>query len=387
MNVTTLATILFWGGLAAAFYTWVLYPLLLAALARACGSRPRSSALEPTVTVLLCCLNEAAQIAERIENLLALDYPPHRLEVLVASDGSTDRTAEIAEAYADRGVRVVRFPQRRGKASVHNDLMLDVSGEIVVFTDADVRFPTGFLRALLPPFADPCVGGVLAEIEFVNRGDNSLTRSRGLYWRFETALRQWQSDLGLLAIGSGPGMAFRRIVLRRLTKASYDTDFITALDAIQQGFRVVQAPEAVITDLVLPHARGEFRADVRMTAKNFPGTLERWLRMNPLRTPLVSWALISHKFMRWLTPWFLLAMLAGNMALLPTAAWRVVLAAQLAFYALAACGTLLTKEAQSRSWGRLAATASSFCLANAAFCWGTLRGFFGRPIHSYQNLK
>lgn len=374
-------------GCLAIVYTWIAFPLLVLAWARLRPVRIRREEITPDVTVLLACLNEAAQLAERIENLLALDYPRERLEIVVASDGSTDQTAAIAAAYADRGVHAVSFPQRRGKASVHNDLMLNATGEIVVFTDADVRFPVDFLRRLVRPFADPRVGGVLAEINFVNRHANGLTQSRGIYWRFETALRQWLGDAGLLATGSGPGMAFRRSVLRKLAKPSYDTDFITALDAVGKGFLVVQEPGAVITDLILPTGRGEFRADARMTAKNFPGTLERWLQIGPLKHPCVSWALVSHKFFRWLTPWFMLAVLLGSALLATKPLGQVLLGVQAMFYGGALWGSRHRGQGGRGLGLRLLGAVSSFCLANAAFFWGTLRGFWGRPITTYQNLK
>ena len=372
----------------ALFYTWLLYPLALVVL-RLFGSIQfrRDPAYLPSVSIVLVCLNEAKQLVDRIENLLSLDYPRDKLEIIVASDGSTDRTHEIAESYADRGVTAVNFPARRGKAPVHNDLMGQVQGDIVVFTDTDPRFERNLLRILMEPLADPRVGCVVGEIDWVNRGNNSLTRHQGLYWRFEILLRRLEGDLGVLTVGSGACMAVRRPLLRKLAKPSYDIDFITPLDVIEQGYFVLDDPTTIITDYVLPTPKGEFRAQVRMTAKNFPGSLERWWQMRPWRFPGASISLVSHKFFRWLTPMFMIVAFMANLFLVHAPLYRIALVCQLTFYGLASLGAVVPNHTARGGLGVLLMLPFSFCLANVAFLWGTLKGFFGKPIATYQNIK
>lgn len=374
--------------LASFIYTWLIYPVLLAVARYFLAVTIRREQVRPTVSIVLSCLNEEKQLADRIENLLSLNYPRERMEVVVASDGSTDATYRIAHSYTSRGVTAVNFLAKRGKASVHNDLIDRLKGEVVVFTDADPRFEPDLLDHLLSPFADAKVGCVLAEIDFVNQHDSPLTRHRGLYWRFEMLLRRFESDLGILSIGSGPCMAVKRCLLRRLDKPSYDVDFITSLDVIEQGYLVVQEPRAVITDYVLATAKGEFRADVRMVAKNMLGTLERWLQLSPFRYPGVSLSLISHKFLRWLTPFFMLSLFITNVFLIDRRFFTTILMLQLFFYSAAVLGALYQGR-PPRFWGLslIISTPYSFCLANTAFFWGILRSVFGKPIASYQNLK
>lgn len=377
----------FFTGLASLVYAWTIYPLILALWRKIRPAKSERREVTPDVSLILTTFNESHQIVERIENLLLLDYPRQKLEIIVASDGSTDGTSELARKYANCGITVIHFPRRRGKAAVHNDLMPNLKGEIVVFTDADVRFPPDLLRKLVCPFADPRVGCALAEIDFLNRGENSLTRHRGVYWRLEFLLRRLESELGILAIGSGPCMAVRRLLLRPMAKLTYDVDFITPLDVVAQGCRVVDEPAAVVTDYILRSRKGEFRADTRMVAKNFPGILERWLNMNPLRYPGVSMSLISHKFLRWLSPFFMLLVLVSNLFLMGSLFFRMTITLQAIFYGLAAIGALISGIASRSTLIDIVLIPYNFCLANAAFLWGILRGLLGRPITAYQNLK
>lgn len=378
---------LFFVGCLFIVYTWLLYPLLLLVASKTWPTRINRIEITPTVSIVLCCLNEAGQLAGKIENILALEYPRGKLEIIVASDGSTDDTYAIAQSFAPRGITAFNFPGRQGRARVHNALMGSLKGDIVLFTDADTRFQPDMLRRIVRPLADPRVGCVLAEVDFVNRGQNPMTQHRGFYWRIEHFMRIAEGDLGILALGAGSCMAVRRSMLKPLAKPSYDVDFITPLDVVAQDALVIVEAGLVVTDLMLPTVQGEFTAEVRMVAKNFRGILERLLQINPFRHPGVTISLLSHKFFRWLTPFFMLLALVGNACLIQLKVFRALLVLQLAFYTFAILGAVARDRVSRHRWGVLFMIPFSFCLANLAFLWGVLRGLFGEPIAAYQNVK
>jgi poly-beta-1,6-N-acetyl-D-glucosamine synthase len=382
----TLPETVFLLSVALIIYTWALYPLILVFVTKFWSRPNKGGDVTAKVSVLVKCYNEAGQLAERIENLLALEYPRDRLEIWIGSDGSTDDTYEIACSYESQGVSAVRYP-RLGPARVHNNLMGRVKGDIVLFTDAGTRFPPDLLRRALQPFADPRVGCVAAEIDFINRHESTIGHHRGLYWKVEHYMRRAESKLGILAIGNGACMAVRRTLLRPLAKPSYDVDFITPMDVVGQGQRVVTEPGITVTDYLLPTARGEFRAGVRMVAKNFGGTLEHLRVINPLRYPGAWFSLFSHKIFRWLTPFFLLALLAGNALLLNRLFFRVTLAAQLCFYFIAIAGAHARHRLPRSALGRALMVPFSFCLANLGFLCGVVKGILGKEITFFQNIK
>lgn len=367
-------------------YTWLLYPLLLWAACKWWERPIERGEVTPTVSILLKCFNEAAQLAQRIENLLALDYPREQLELWVGSDGSTDKTYEIAHSYEGRGIKAVKYP-RLGPALMHNSMMARATGEIVVFTDAGTRFPRNLLWRIVRPFADSRVGCVPAEIDFVNRGESAIAQHRGFYWKVEYAMRRAEGRLGILAIGTGACMAVRRSLLKPLAKASYDVDFITPMDVVAQGGRVVVEPGVAVTDSLLSTARGEFRAGVRMVAKNFRGTLDHLVYINPLRYPGTWISLFSHKIFRWLTPFSLLLILVANAVCHDTLSLRVLLVLQGLFYTAAILGAFGRGRVARRGLGWVLAIPFSFCLANVAFLFGILRGIFGKPITAFQNVQ
>ncbi|MGH7432464.1 MAG: glycosyltransferase, partial [Candidatus Methylomirabilales bacterium] len=182
--------VLFWVSVLLVGYTYLGYPALMGAWAALRSRPPRSLGGKPMVSVVIVAHNEAMRIAGRLENLLALDYPRDRFEVLLASDGSTDGTPERARAYVQAGVRVISFETRRGKSAVLNDLVGKARGEIVVLADARQRFETGALRALIGPFANPQVGAVSGELILTENAEGTAVgEGVGFYWRYEKFIR------------------------------------------------------------------------------------------------------------------------------------------------------------------------------------------------------
>jgi cellulose synthase/poly-beta-1,6-N-acetylglucosamine synthase-like glycosyltransferase len=368
---------------AALFYVYCGYGWLLGALKRlglgaplALGEGPA-----PDVTVLVTAHNEEAEIAGRIDDLLAQRYPRDRLEIVVATDGTTDRTEAIVGAMVARGapVRLLRSPGRLGKSGTQNRAIPQARGEIVVLTDAATRFAPDFVAEIVKPFGDRRVGCTTGQVRLVDR-PGAVARGQGYYWRYEMKLRTLESDLGVLAVTSGQAMAFRRALFQPIPPHVGD-DCIIPLDMAQAGHRVVHWPPAVAYDTFEHDLGRELRSRIRMTMRNLAGT---WLRprlLDPLRSPGYALALWSHKILRWLGSLFLLALVAGGLCLAFSPRLRVVSLAVAAFCLLAPVGWY----SHRRGWGwGPAETVFSFFLANAAFLLGTVRAMAGARIVAYR---
>jgi cellulose synthase/poly-beta-1,6-N-acetylglucosamine synthase-like glycosyltransferase len=328
--------------LASAFllYTLAGYPLLLAALARL---RPRPiarSPIRPTVSVLLPVHNGDRWLAAKLDCILALDYPRELLQILVVSDGSTDRTEAIARDYAARGVELLRIP-RSGKASALNAGLKRATGEIVMFTDVRQRLDAGALKDLVQCFADPAVGVVSGELVILD-GQTRQEIDTGLYWKYEKWIRKRQSAVDSVLGATGCLYAMRRSLVQPLPPGTINDDMFLPLAAFLRGYRIVLEESARAYDLPAS-LRTEFRRKVRTLA----GVYQILGALPALLGPAnrMWFHFVSHKLARQFLPFALLAVAVSSFGLPPgwkQAAW----AAQAAVY-FAAALDLLVPEGHS----------------------------------------
>ena len=363
-------------------YTWLGYPLLLRALTfrSARGVRRASAMPDPHVSIIIPVHNEEETISAKLQNCLELDYPTDLLEIIVASDGSTDRTEEMARRFMSRAshVRWLDSGGRLGKSGVQNLAAAQAGGDVLLFTDANTILPPGVLRMMVGDLADPGVGMVVATVHFGDPRD-AVEKGQGFYWSYELLLRSAESRLGILATGSGQALLIRRELFRPLP-ACYGDDCIMPLDVRLQGYRVVQNPHAIVFD-TMPHSiEGELRARIRMTARNWTGTLSRPAVLNPLRFPLTAIGLVSHKLLRWLTPFFLAVVFLSNTLLAMEGRLVPLLWLQLGFYLSALVGWMLTRK-QRPAW--VFGYPFSFCLANVGFLLGMVKALRNQKIVAY----
>ena len=363
-------------------YTWGLYPLLLwlLNLLPARVARPASSGEIPFASIIIPVHNEQDNIAEKLHNCLALVYPHDRLEIIVASDGGTDRTAEIVRLFSARDARIswIESDRRAGKSGIQNLAASVARGDIFLFTDARTGMSPGALQIMIDDLADKRVGLVTATV-FFGHPEDAVEKGQGFYWRYELFLRAAESDLGILATGSGQALLVRRELFRPLP-ACYGDDCIMPLDVRLQEYRVVQDRQAIVYD-TMPHSiEGELRARIRMTARNWTGTLSRSALLNPLRFPLTSVGLVSHKLLRWLTPFFLAAVLLSSAALAVKGGPSLFFVLQVGFYLSALIGWRLTKKHRT-AW--LFGYPFSFCLANVGFLLGIVKALRNQKIVAY----
>jgi cellulose synthase/poly-beta-1,6-N-acetylglucosamine synthase-like glycosyltransferase len=363
-------------------YVWIVYPLLLTLLRRLrAGAVARHEPMQlPSVSVIVPVHNEEARIAAKLQDCLELDYPQHLLEVLVVSDNSNDGTEALVEGFAGRDARIglLRTEGRAGKSGAQNLAAGQARGEILFLTDANTRTGPDTLKALVQNFSDPQVGLVSATVYFGEPVD-AVSRGQGLYWRYEYALRQAESDLGTLATGGGQAMAIRRSLFRPIPPI-YGDDCVLPLDVRLGGYRVLNDPAVIVFD-TSPHTiDGELRARARMTSRNWTGTLSRPALLNPFRFPMTAMGLVSHKLLRWLTPFLLALVFALNTVLFFRQHWAGLWLAQVVFYSSALVGWLFARKDRA---GGVFAYPFSFCLANVGFFLGIVRAFRNQKITAY----
>ena len=367
------------GGLLA--WTWAGYLVFLRLLLRV--RRPaRSAAGEaaacPSVAVVVLAHNEERVIADKIANALALDWPSDRLQVVVASDGSTDATNEIVAGHPSPNVLLVAR-SRRGRALMSNEAALACEAEWLLFTDAETRLEPDVLRRMAPHFQDPRVGMVDAALVSANADASSIAGDLGLYWRVESTLKAAESALGSLSSTFGACSAVRREVFEPLA-ATEDVDFRTPLDAIAKGYRVVHEPAAHAYEVGHSDVRSQYGARVRMVTKNLPGTL-RHLRRPLVRRPLVLLGVVSHKLLRWATPFLLVANLAAALSIRARRRRRAAVAVHAAFWSAAATGGLALRAGREIP---LASSAFSFLVVNAGFAVGVVNSVRRVQIVTYD---
>jgi cellulose synthase/poly-beta-1,6-N-acetylglucosamine synthase-like glycosyltransferase len=363
MTTHTAAELVFWAGAAALCYTYAGYPALVALVSLARPRPVRRAESAPHVTVIITAYNEERDLAAKLENTLALDYPEDKLEVIVASDCSSDRTDEIARSFAARGVRLHRQAERRGKTAAQNAAVELARGEILLFSDATTLYRPDVLRALLPNFADDTVGCVAGRLLYVDPAQSSVGSGARSYWGYETFIKERESRARSLIGVSGCLYAVRRSAYVPMYEEAC-SDFLIATKMVEQGLRAVYEPAAVCTEETNRRTDKELRMRVRVITQTYTDLWRHRAMLNPLRSGFYAVELLSHKVLRYCVPVFLAATLAASAALAPRSRlYAVACAAQLALYAAALLGWLC-ERAGLRS--RALALPLYFALANLA---------------------
>src|SRR5580765_6039627 len=317
----------FWACALLLAYMYLGYPALAWARAALKPRPPLPDAPLPFVSVVVVAHDEADRIGARIENLLAQDYPSDRIELLIASDGSTDDTAQRARAWARDGVVVIAFAARRGKAAVLNDVVPRARGAIVVLADARQRFAPDTVRALTRLFASPAVGAVSGELILTERPDApAVGCGVGVYWRYEKLIRKSESRIDSTVGATGAVYAIRRGLFEPIAEDTLLDDVLIPLRIVRRGYRVVFEPAARAWDRVAASAEEELARKVRTLAGNFQlFSRESWL-LDPHRNRI--WlATVSHKGLRLLGPVLHAAFFAASAALAGAQPYRAVLVA------------------------------------------------------------
>ena len=326
--------VMLWSSLAAIVYAYIAYPVIIFLCARGFGrqSIPPHLAEEdlPTVSVLIAAYNEEAVIQDRIRNALALNYPAGKLEIVIASDGSSDDTNAIVQRFATRGVQLLDYPKRRGKASVLNSSVPAMQGEIVILSDANTDFDSSAVRNLVQWFTNPAIGAACGRLVLTDPVSGRNVDS--LYWRYETFIKKSEGKLGALLGANGAIYAIRRKLYTAIPPETLIDDFVIPLLAkIRTRCKIVYDPNAIAREETPPDVGSEFHRRSRIGAGGFQSIGFLWRLLNPLRG-WIAFTFFSHKILRWIGPFLLIAILFFSALLCSIPAYRLILASQLAFY-------------------------------------------------------
>lgn len=376
-------TILFWIFFLLIVYTYAGYPLGLLLLSRWRKKPVNKGHCEPRVSIILSAFNEEKAIEAKLLNLLDIDYPEDKIEILVGSDGASDRTDEIISRVRSPRVRFFRFVANLGKPHVLNALIEEARGEILVFTDARQEFDRKSVRMLVRNFHDPAVGCVSGEL-FFKADECSVGRiEKGMdaYWRYEKFLRKKESEIGSMLGATGAIYAARKEIFPKLPEDILVDDLYAPLEMVSRGYRAVFDSEAHAYDRPSQKSAEEFKRKVRTLAGNYQILVRLPNLLNPGRSP-VAWQLISHKVLRLAVPFLLIGLLTVNLFLINSTFYRIVFLGQIAFYGLAALEGFLERK---RFWKKgLGYLPYMFCLLNYCALMGFVRFASGKHKAAWE---
>ena len=341
-----LALATFWLCFGSIAYVYVGYPLLLVLWSRLRPRPVRHGEIEPPVSLVLAVRGEVERLEQKLENLLALDYPKDRLQIVVSLDGPSADCERVARRFAARGIELVSAERHQGKAAALNRGVAACSGELVVFCDARQRVSAGSVRALVANFADPSVGAASGELVLLDERDSEAADGVGLYWRYEKALRAMESRIHSTVGATGALYAIRRELYRPLPEGTLLDDVLVPMRIVLAGRRTVFEPGARAYDREAPPEL-EFTRKVRTLAGNFQLLDLLPALLDPRRNPVFV-QFVSHKLGRLLVPHLLVLLFVSNLFLLE-GGYLVFFAGQCLFYLLATAGALVSRGAARTS--------------------------------------
>lgn len=377
------APIVLWGSLSLLVYIYAGYPLVLLVSGIIRRRSPVELGYKPAISILIAAYNEEAGIQKKLEDTLQLDYPTDKLEIIVLSDGSTDRTDEIVRGFSDSRVRLLRAPERKGKTNVQNLGVELAKGEVLIFSDATSIYHPLALQYLACNFADPQVGAVSGQCHYFESHRRSPSGVGTIvFWTYETLIKLLESRLSTIVGCSGCIYAVRRSAYTPL-RPEVISDLVQPLRAIQKGYRVVFEGRAVANEETTHSSGEEFAMRVRVITRGMGGILSVISLLNPLKYGWVSVQLLSHKVLRWLVPLFLIMLLSASMALRSAPLYHALLMSQCAFYAVA----LLTLIVPLHRIWRPLGIPLYFCTVNAAAFCSVLEVARGRKYLVWETVR
>lgn len=382
--VNQIAQITFWLAAAAFFYVYVGYPLLVYLMSRVFPKKVKRRELSPKVTILITAYNEENAIRAKLENTLEIDYPKDKFEILVASDGSTDKTDEIVKSFASEGVRLFRQEGRVGKTFTQNKAVEQATGEIILFSDATTAYKSNVLREILPNFADESIGCVAGKLIYVDNSQSNVGKGAKSYWNYETFLKESESRACSLIGASGCLYAVRKSVYKPMY-AEACSDFLICTVIYEQGFRSIYEPKAICTEDTNRQTDKEMRMRVRVISQTFTDLWRNRRMLNPLRSGFYAIELFSHKVLRYAVPLFLLLMFVSAVFLIAHSAFfEIVFLLQTAFYSLALIGWLVEKAGAKIG---VFAIPHYFVLANLASVFGFYKFLRGERYANWEPIR
>ncbi|MCC7202304.1 MAG: glycosyltransferase family 2 protein [Nitrospirae bacterium] len=369
-----MAKIMFWATAFIIFYTYVGYSLFIMLLSRVFNNAVKSGKYEPRVTFLITAYNEEKNIADKLRDTLAQNYPKDKLEVVVASDGSTDRTDEIVRQFSSHGVRLIRVEGRVGKTGTQNQAVKMVKGEIIIFSDATTKFDRNAVKNIARNYADPTVGAVSGRYEYYNPTGASIGIGNILFWKYENLIKSCQTRISTITGCCGCIYSVRRTLYEPLPP-DIISDLVEPLKILEKGYRIAFEPNAIAHEETTEKAAEEFYMRIRVISRGMRGMLYMKKLFNPLRYGFVSFQLISHKLLRWLIPLFLVVIFLSNLFLLSNPFYKIIFILQIAFYGMAFVGWVGERWNIKLKFVSVPLYFSTVNIASVISLYKTLRGY------------
>ena len=383
MHMNTIASLLLGLCIGLLFYVYLGYPVLLGFIALFRPNRKPEPNYFPSLSILIAAYNEEASIAKKVEQTLALDYPPEKMEILVLSDGSTDRTDKIVQSFQNERVRLIRIADRQGKTHAQNEGVKSARAEILVFSDATTIYQQQALRYLAASYRDPSVGAVSGRYEYIDPSGGSPTgQGQITFWSYENVIKMLQSRIKTVSGCCGCIYSLRRELYTALPN-DVISDLTQALCVIRKGYRVLFEDRALAFEETTKSSGEEFAMRVRVVTRGMRGILSVPQLLMPWKHPWISFQLMSHKVLRWMMPFVLLLMFFSNLLLLNAPVFRAFLGLQVAFYALTGLATVLPLH---RLWKPLTMP-MYFCTLNVAALISFLGLFRGRKYVVWETVR
>lgn len=384
--------ILFWLSLFIVFYTFLGYGIVLYILVRirrAFKGKRLAPGLDqdfPTLTLVIAAYNEESIIEEKIANTLQLSYPAGKLSLIFVTDGSSDRTPDLVANYPQ--IKLMHTPVRSGKILAMHRAMDEVGTEVVVFTDANTFLNKDALLLIARHYADDKVGAVSGEKRVMQDALSDATAGEGFYWKYESTLKKWDSELYSVVGAAGELFSVRRSLYRSVEPDTILDDFMISMQIAEQGYRIVYEPDAYASELSSENIKEELKRKVRIAAGGIQSILRLQKLMNPFHDPLLSFQYISHRVLRWtVTPFLMVLALVLNIAIVAKSGgviYQLLLVGQVGFYGLALAGWVLeTRKIKVKALF----VPYYFCMMNYAVLAGIRRYFKGSQSAAWEKSK
>ncbi|ABB32237.1 glycosyl transferase family 2 [Geobacter metallireducens RCH3] len=374
---------IFWLLVVTIFYTYFGYALLIPLIGLFVKRPLDRRDITPRVTFLITAYNEEKNIRKKLTEVLALDYPWEQLEVMVASDGSTDRTDDIVREFRDQGVVLKRVEGRVGKTATQNEAVKAATGDVIIFSDATTVYEKDAIRKLVRNYNDPEVGAVSGRYEYVNPTGAPVGTGSILFWKYENFIKSMQTRIRTISGCCGCIYSVRKAAYVPLP-GDIISDLVEPLMVIRGGYRVVFEQEAVAYEETTEKSHEEFRMRIRVITRAMRGILFARGLLNPFRFPFVAFQLFSHKVLRWLIPFFLIGLLVANAFLLDRQFYVITFVLQVAFYLLALFG--LGADRVGKKF-KPAAVPLYFCIVNTASLIAFFKTLAGQKMVTWETVR
>lgn len=372
---------IFWGSVVFIFYAYAGYLLILAGLSLFRSRPVLMGNVQPMVSFVITAYNEELRIKDKIDNSLRQQYPRERLEIVVASDCSSDKTDEIVRSYASSGVRLVRAAERKGKEAAQKLAVSQTNGEVLVFSDVATTLPSDGIANIVKAFHDPTVGCVSSVDRFVDAQGN--LSGEGAYVKYEMLLRQLETKVNTLVGLSGSFFAARRTVCSPWAD-DLQSDFNTLLNSMRVGLRGISDPHSVGYYKNLSDEKKEYQRKVRTVLRGIAVLMRSLPMLNPFQYGMFAWQLFSHKLCRWLVPFAMIGAGISNAVLATqSSVYAMLLVGQLLFYVTATAYAMFHWMPKS-SVLRLP---SFFVLVNLSILDAWMRYFRGDRVFRWEPSK